>query len=96
MTKEAYNESIIKSGMSATFDVLNRPKNLAKPPMCEDIEELFFLAKGEMNELDLEVWRNNVYADGYDYEQTRAEAADTIAYLCALIHECDRRLSDAP
>jgi len=91
MTKEAHNESIIQSGMRATFDVLNRPKNLAKPPMTDDIRELFYRAIDEVQELDKEVCMDEI-----DYSKTRAEAADVIAYLCALIHECDKRLADAP
>ncbi len=88
MTKETYNQSILQAGMSATFDVLNRPKNLAKPPMTDDIGELYLRASGEMVELCVEI------EDGCDYAKTRAEAGDVIAYLSALVYECDRRLTD--
>jgi len=89
MTKEAYNEQIIEAGMRAAFDVLSRPKNLAKPPMTDDIGELYCRASDEMLELYKEIT-----ADDTDYAKTRAEAGDVIAYLSALIYECDRRLAD--
>ena len=93
MTKEAYNESIIQAGMCATFDVLNRPKNLAKPPMTDDIGELFIRAGDEMDELKQEVFPYHDINET-DYAKTRAEAGDVIAYLSALVYECDRRLAD--
>jgi len=93
MTKEMYNQSILQAGMSATFDVLNRPKNLAKPPMTDDIGELYQRADCEMRELWEEIYDYYGYGNS-DWAKTRAEAGDAIAYLCALIYECDRRLTD--
>ena len=90
MTKEAYNEQIIEAGLRAAYDVLSRPKNLAKPPMTDDIGELYFRALGEMDELGAEVTVYGVL----DYALARAEAGDVIAYLCALVYECDRRLAN--
>ena len=91
MTKEAYNEQIIEAGLRAAYDVLSRPKNLAKPPMTEDIGELFLRADREMRELWEEIYD---YYGNLDWAKTRAEAGDVMAYLSALVYECDRRLSD--
>ena len=93
-TKSEYNFRIVNAATDAVYDVLDRPKNIVKPIFTEDIGELWFRAADEIGELRSEVFRDD---DGteVDYEKTRAEAADTIAYLAALIYACDKRISDA-
>lgn len=85
--KEKEIVSIIFSLSIATYEVLTRTKNFNKPPFGTDIQTLMVQAFGEIIELSAETEREVI-----DYQATRAEAADTIAYLGAIIAECDRKI----
>ena len=93
-TKSEYNFRIVNAMTDAVYDVLDRPKNIVKPVFTEDIGELFCRAKEEMQELADEIFDYDRIGEQGDYAKTRAEAADTCAYLAALIYACDKRIRD--
>ena len=85
--KMAEIERIQKAGIKAVNDVLFTPKNFIKPPFPKNLKILFNLAFVEMMELSAELDPINI-----DYRKARAEAADTMAYLCAFVAECDEQI----
>lgn len=80
-------EALISTGVEAVRTVLNRPKNLVKGPFPEEIEELYGLALGEINELE-----DEIFIGSHNLEAIKYEAADACAYLFALIAACDKAL----
>lgn len=89
MKKRASNEEVLSSGFRAARYVLSLDKNIDKPPMSTNVKELFRLARGEMNELDVEVNRYYQYP-----ERIRDEAGDAIAYLSAIAAKCEKLLAE--
>ena len=87
--KSADNERILSSGFNAAREVLRDRKNLDKPLMPRSVNELFRLARIEMNELENEVERYYQYP-----ERIRDEAGDAIAYLSAIAAKCEKLLAE--
>ena len=82
-------EPLMKSGTDAVREVLLRPKNAVKGAFGDDIDDLFILARNEMEELEIELNRSD-----FDYARTMYEAADTCAYLFAIIDSCKRMIDE--
>lgn len=82
------NEELLLSGVEAMRTVLNRPKNLEKPPIDGDLFELYFKTTGETDEL-----RDELAAKEIDYEKTMCEASDACVYLFGIIKTCREALA---
>ena len=81
---------IIRAGSRAVYHVLTNPKNIQKEPFSHDLVSLVNAADAELVETEDEIFEKTAV----NYQAARLEAADTIAYLCAIIAECDRRIAD--
>lgn len=82
-------EPVVQAGAKAAREVMSLPKNIVKGEFPQSLPVLYKLA---YHELDVELW-NEIYTDKPNFERVRAEAADTIAYLSALVDVCDKQIA---
>ena len=88
MAKASNISDVLSSGYWAMRDVLYLPKNQRKPPFSQSIEANYLLAWQEFRELDDEIRRGHL-----NHARIRAECGDVMAYLGAMVLECDRMLA---
>ena len=88
LAKQNNISDIISAGYWAMRDVLYLKKNQCKPPFSRSIETNYLLAWQEFRELEDELRRGHL-----NHARIRAECGDVMAYLGAVVLECDEMLA---
>ena len=87
-------DAVLAAGENAARDVLMRDKNLCKGPFEKSLMKLFDLADIEMSELETELQKRDKMKLCIDYEATRGEVGDCIAYLSAMAKLLDELIAE--
>jgi hypothetical protein len=87
LAKQRNISDILSAVYWATRDVLENKKNRSKPPFSRSIQSNFILAWQEFRELEDELRRGHL-----NHARIRAECGDVMAYLGAVVLECDEML----
>lgn len=88
LAKQRNISDILSAGYWSMRDVLYLKKNQSKPPFSRSIETNYLLAWQEFRELEDELRRGHL-----NHARIRAECGDVMAYLGAVVLECDVMLA---